>query len=364
MKQVLVKPLWSNELGGRLFQIAYPWEFHDLKNIAAGHGIAFESWDMMPIENADCVWVLELPERRTELETARRKARKGVPFILQVMETPTARAQSFDPRNYDFFDYVATYQQNPPNYKKCYTYRLPNCYQRWSGEHMPYAARKCAVMINTNRIEGWLTTRKSGLVGLPGVGPFFSGWNRPLWAYFVPAKGELYSWRRNFARLAGKVAPHALEVHGKGWNGERISWNPLVNNSPYSNRASNGDLDKLELISNFRFTIAVENYRGSMGYISEKIFEPMMAGSVPVYLGEEKILDAIPKEAFVDVRKFKNHKHLLDYLQKCPESEWRGMYQAGQEFLASDGAPKFSKEAFVKNMIDMLLDVLKLKTSK
>jgi len=231
-KCVLVKPLWNNELGGKLFQIAYPWEFHVLRQAAEKEGIMLEPWDMVPLEKADCIWFLELPERRADYESARRRVREGVPFILQIMETPTARSQSFYAKNHSCFDYLVTYQQDLQKKDNHFIYRLPNCFERFQGEHKPFQTRKCAVMINTNRMEGWFATRKSGLRGLPGVGPVFSGWHRPWWAHILPARGELYSWRKKLARLAEKKPSNILEIHGKGWNGERISWLPFLTGDP------------------------------------------------------------------------------------------------------------------------------------
>ena len=42
--------------------------------------------------------------------------------------------------------------------------------------------------------------------------------------------------------------------------------------------------------------MAYENFRGRRGYISEKIFDALQAGSVPVYLGEERIAEFVPEK--------------------------------------------------------------------
>ena len=68
--------------------------------------------------------------------------------------------------------------------------------------------------------------------------------------------------------------------------------------------------------------MAYENFRGRRGYISEKIFDALHAGSVPVYLGEERIAEFVPQQAFVDARNFRTRRELLAYLQSCSEPEW------------------------------------------
>jgi len=153
---------------------------------------------------------------------------------------------------------------------------------------------------------------------------------------------------------------------GRGWRGEQLSWfrhyparalqrtvdAPTQGMGPEPKRA------KFAFFSDYRFVIAAENYRGTRGYISEKIIRPMLAGSVPVYLGEESITDAVPAAAFVDVRRFRTHQQLLAYLRDCPEEEWNAMRQAGRAWLASPSAAAFSGHAFAEKATALLETLL------
>jgi len=148
--------------------------------------------------------------------------------------------------------------------------------------------------------------------------------------------------------------PDFLDAFGAGWNGEQVSWCPLYPNRPYRCWRGNAEFSKDELSTEYRFVMAYENFRGWRGYISEKIFDALQAGSVPVYLGEERIAEFVPREAFVDPRNFRTHRELLEYLQSCPEAEWREMRQAGQEFLGSPAFRSFTDEAFAERMTEVL----------
>lgn len=361
MKQVLIKPLWPDGLGGRVFEAAYPWTFQKWRLAAADLGIAMDGWDMKPLDTADCIWFLDLPDSKNEYLKARQAAKSDTPFVLQVMETPAGRSQNFHPKNQALFDYVVTYQQHLPPRDNLFTYRLPHGFGGYHGEHKNFEDRKCAVMVNSNRTEGWLAPRRTGIVGLPGIGPNLSGWSRPCWAWITPAKGELYSWRRKFAKLAAHKFPGSLEIYGPGWNGKKISWNPMFNRVSYPNCVANGTNQKLDVISNYRFTISVENYRGNEDYISEKIFDPLIAGSVPVYLGDNRIAEVVPKGVFVDVRDFANQESLLKYISNCSEEDWGVYYNKGQEFLKSEKAKDFSTDVFIQKMNEILLKILKLR---
>lgn len=78
-----------------------------------------------------------------------------------------------------------------------------------------------------------------------------------------------------------------------------------------------GYVTKLDIIKQYKFTIAFENAI-SKDYVTEKFFEPLIAGSVPVYLGAPNIGIFSPGEhAFIDVRDYDSPQSLADDILKC-----------------------------------------------
>ena len=359
MKQVLIRPSWEPWLENRMFSGAegcvYTSAFALWKARAAEAGFQLDTWDKLPIADADCVWIMDLPGRKSQFEEAGKKARPGVPFVLQVLESPVVTPQSFVEKNRRNFDAVVSYEPGLDERRKQFSYYLPNNAQVTAVE-VPFAQRRCAVMVNSNRVEGLFAMRQPGIEGLPGIGRYLSGWELPL---FRATNGELYSWRRSLARASDEFTPPVVDVFGPGWKGEQISWNPLYPNRPFR-CAVNGQRreGKHQLVSQYRFGIGVENFRGNLGYISEKIFDVLLAGSVPVYLGEERITGYVPKSAFVDAREFRNQKELLLYLRSCSQMEWEAMREAGREYLQSKAFHQFSDEAFAARMVDVLRKLL------
>jgi hypothetical protein len=283
-----------------------------------------------------------------------------VPFVLQVVESPLGRQHNFHPKNQSLFDYVVSYERRANTSQPTFNYKLPVCFDRyWHNENIHFEQRRCAVMINNNKVAGWMTTRKPGLIGLPGIGSNFSGWSFSMIDRLLPGRGDLYSWRRNFAREAWRVDPECLDIYGGyGWSGEPISWNRFYKNEPYPNFKGSISGEKMDFISKYRFSISVENYLGNCCYISEKLFDSFIAGTVPVYLGEKNIDQVIPKESFVDVRDFSSQTALLEYLVACPKLEWQKMFNAGQEFFRSTAAQESSTQDYVSRMNDILISIL------
>ena len=77
-----------------------------------------------------------------------------------------------------------------------------------------------------------------------------------------------------------------------------------------------GYLTKLDIIKQYKFTIAFEN-AVSQDYVTEKFFEPLTVGSVPIYLGAPNIETFSPGEhAFIDVRDYASPKDLADDIMR------------------------------------------------
>jgi len=363
MKRVSIFPPWEPWLGNRLFTDAegcvYTSSFKLWRQEAVRQGYQLDTCDICPPSEADLLWFMDLPRSKHAFEEVRRSVRKGTTLVLQILESPLLFPATFVEVNRRLFDAVVSYEFSADEGRH-FHYRLPlETEPRYEG--LPFGARKLAVMVNTNRVEGWLATRKRGLTGLPGMGAYFSGWKLPVWHFLRPAQGELYSWRRRCA-CAALAVPGRLEVMGSGWNGERISWCPGLYSRRYTNhrpadpvrRGTAANAEKRACLGNYRFVIATENYQGNFRYISEKIFDAMLGGSVPVYLGEESIGAIVPAEAFVDAGRFRTANDLWRYLEMLPEEQWQSMRQAGQEYLFSKAFQPYTSGAFARRMMKVL----------
>jgi len=280
-------------------------------------------------------------------------------MVLQVFESPVIAPFGLIDANRKQFSAVVTYEFSHalPTTSKYFHYHLPVPVLS-AVRNPPFSQRKGLLMCYSNRVSGFWAIRQPGLAGLPFFGRMLAGWECPLFLVTELSCGDLYGERRAIAREAEKYMPDFMDVFGAGWNGEQISWCPLYTNRPYRCWRGKAKVFKEELSAEYRFVMAYENFRGSRGYVSEKIFDALQAGSVPVYLGEERIAEFVPREAFVDARNFRTPTELLTYLQSCPEAEWREMRQAGQQFLHSTAFRSFTDDVFAERMTDVLKNVL------
>ena len=79
--------------------------------------------------------------------------------------------------------------------------------------------------------------------------------------------------------------------------------------------------ERLDVFRKHKFVIAFENAIDE-DYVTDIFFDPLLAGSVPVYLGAPNIEDFAPGDnCFVDVRQYENPQLLVNLINACYDDE-------------------------------------------
>lgn len=91
------------------------------------------------------------------------------------------------------------------------------------------------------------------------------------------------------------------------------SYGTFMHNAPIPN--DQGRLSKLEFLPHYKFTLAFENAI-ARDYVTEKFFDPLICGSLPIYLGAPNVETFAPGDhCYINVRDFESPRALADYLQ-------------------------------------------------
>lgn len=80
-----------------------------------------------------------------------------------------------------------------------------------------------------------------------------------------------------------------------------------------ANNAGGRVADKMAALANYQFTLAFENCR-SPGYVTEKLLEPLAAGSIPIYWGAPEAGSDFNPAAFIDATDFPSLDALVDHV--------------------------------------------------
>ena len=78
--------------------------------------------------------------------------------------------------------------------------------------------------------------------------------------------------------------------------------------------------DKLAFIKDYKFTLAFEN-SSSSGYTTEKLVEPMLAQSLPIYWGNPDVGRDFNPKSFINISDFPTFEAAIDYILKVDSDD-------------------------------------------
>ena len=156
-----------------------------------------------------------------------------------------------------------------------------------------------------NPTQKVIDTNKKYIVALSTYYPISYYKNNPH--TLLPKRYELieYGFKNNL-----------LDVHGKDWNNHSFIKSVGNTRNETDRRQS-----KQEILQKYRFNICIENVDFSY-YVTEKIWEPIKYGCLPIYYSNSTIYQIFPENSFIDYKNFNNPKDLYDYLLNMTEEEY------------------------------------------
>jgi hypothetical protein len=95
-------------------------------------------------------------------------------------------------------------------------------------------------------------------------------------------------------------------------------------------------LAKLEVLNKYKFNLCFENcYHElwSYGMITEKIFDCLLAKTIPIYYGCHNIESVIPNDLYIDYRKFDGDSELALYLSQMSDTQIEDMTERAYEWI-------------------------------
>jgi len=179
-------------------------------------------------------------------------------------------------------------------------------------------------------------------------------------AYFE-ARGEIdlygVGWDGPPFRIGETWVPRRLRRLGylaeRRWDRLRPDRDPLL---AAARRAWRGPVaSKSEALSGYTFALCFEN-QAMQGWVTEKIFDCLVAGTVPVYLGAPDVEEWVDPACYIDMRRFAGYDELREYLVAVGPGELDAMRDAGREYLGSEMSRPFSKDAFADIFVGLVAE--------
>ncbi|AKH98004.1 glycosyltransferase family 10 domain-containing protein [Halanaeroarchaeum sulfurireducens] len=277
---------------------------------ADGHNI--HTMDVLSPTEADAVIFVDMDfdvlDRLLDLSPSRRPA-----FVYLMREPPSVRwynSAAELPRFATVFDAVVTWNGRLADAHGFYEYNIPQYLEINKGDLPSFDDRTLLTNVSSRK--------------------------------YSKHPDELYSERERIARFYDEYHSEKFTLHGRYWNDpprkEDIYHHMKLR--PHTYRTYGGVVDdKIAVYGHHRFALAFENMTGIEGYLTEKLFDCLRARTVPVYWGANDVERYVPREAFVDYRKFGTPERLHAFLDSMDAEMHRAYLEAASAFLKSGTDP-------------------------
>lgn len=330
-----------------------------LRQRARSQGIDIGTADILPIADAHAVVFINLPAKRSLVEQVR-LVNPHARIVLIASESPVVQPHAVERVNHRLFDLVFTlrrlngdprkYQRLPPG---CAFVPTP------PADSVPFHERRFAILVNSNMNGGLLRSSRPWQVFQQAMRIRTGGWTLSPQRMLQVALGSRYHLRRSFARAAEQLGIEDFDIYGQGWEPLRSGWfYRLFPERPWRHWRGPLRNDKLATLCHYRFAFCYENYSGDEGYISEKIFDALAAGTVPLCLGDRHLKDWIPSDCAVFRENYRSERAMLQDLLNWDEQRWQACREAGQQFLHSQRIAPFLADAYAEQVLQGLKAVV------
>jgi hypothetical protein len=305
--------------------------YTELKKYLYENNIDLSTEDINPFQESELVLFIDVPRKISYTKSTNQV------WYLILNEAPCAYEKNWKKEYHDQFDKIFTWDESFIDNVKYFLIRL--AYNlKYDDYGVEFEQRKLLTMIAGAKNSNY--------------------------------PGTLYKERYDVIKWFCKSHPENFDLYGIGWPkklrpifGPRIEsrlptiFKNFIELFYKSNIVYKGSVNnKREVLSRYKFSICYENMFDKQGFVTEKIFDSMCAGCIPVYLGATNISNLIPSECFIDARNFKSLNSLYEVLINTSESEFQIYQERIKKFIISSNGFKFSPKFFAKHIGDHIIN--------
>ena len=112
--------------------------------------------------------------------------------------------------------------------------------------------------------------------------------------------------------------------------------------------------NKIEFLSSYKFSIAMENSEGD-GYLSEKIIDSLLSGTIPIYYGDYTLDEYINPNSFILIKNDKNINKKIEYIKEIDNNIEKYLNILKENILINENignAIEKEKNQFIYNIFE------------
>lgn len=122
----------------------------------------------------------------------------------------------------------------------------------------------------------------------------------------------------------------------------------------YLNNIGGPVSDKIDFMKDYKFVISFEN-ESYPGYVTEKVYEPKLVDSLPIYWGDPLISKEFNTESFINCHDFESMDAVVERIMEIDRNDELYMKYAKAPFFIDDEPNEFvNKERILKFLQDII----------
>ena len=129
-------------------------------------------------------------------------------------------------------------------------------------------------------------------------------------------------------------------------------YKPIASGGRWNNNVGRPVLDKMDFIKNYKFCLAFENMKVD-GYVTEKIMEPLVARTIPIYWGSRSVKKEFGDGAYIDISDFDTVDRAIDFIKKVDNDD--NLYM---QILNRRADIPYTYDEWCDRLLDFLVDAI------
>ena len=112
--------------------------------------------------------------------------------------------------------------------------------------------------------------------------------------------------------------------------------------------------NKIEFLSSYKFSISMENSEGD-GYLSEKIYDSLISGTIPIYYGDFTLDEYINPKAIILIKEERNMKEKIEYIKEIDNNSEKYLSILKENILTNENIDKIiekEEKEFLHNIFE------------
>jgi hypothetical protein len=233
----------------------------------------------------------------------------------------------------------------------------------------PYNGKRDYLNYNCHRVFiGWENQRADWLIcDYVLDSDFLMGNPRhkryPLWATWHPQQllspknPNLFTGKDKFCCMLVSNAKAKERIR---FFNELSNYKKVDSAGSYMNNIGRSILDKMDFIKDYKFVISFEN-SSTPGYTTEKLIEPMLVGSIPIYWGNAEVAKDFNTRSFVNINDFDSYREAIEFIIELDNNDEKYRAMAAAPWFNDNHVPEDLRDESLLQFFEFMIEDSKSK---